>query len=450
MLLDSSRQSVRIIHCLVVVLIFMVVGTYSLWKSVPLQPGIDFYQYWGIAKAQRLSGFELGSPYFNRDNYQGALAYMAFTSGDERLAAAVAVRDLPDPTGTPLSYYLLGMLPDHYSFALACFRVTQFAAFLCSVFLLTRPLKLDPITALALIAAIIAAYSPLAFDIGLGNVNCLQLLGFVATAGLAKNALRDQAATHLLPILLLTSLISLQLLFKPNFAPASLLLLGCLLLHARDRLMLVLAFFGAISAILFGLPGMLFGSWSIWEDWARFISSPGQVLSFSFGNYSGVRLIESIFGVGSGMAEGLVILLVALPLLRPSLSIVATWIRLRQLLVAILRALKEPDFALSAGIVLTFAVSPLIWQHYQLLALVPAFWLFAQKSPRRIFASVIGGISILLFADLPANINSVFGGVPSWLIAMNHGFSWFPLWLGMVVVIESQASFLRSAYMSGE
>lgn len=441
MSLTIDRRSTNIVRGLIVVMAMMLAGTYALWSSALRQPGVDFYLYWGIAKAQRLADFRLGSPYVNRELYQGAFESMAYGSGDNRLASAVAARELPDPTSTPLAYYLMGKQPNNYGLALNCYRVVQVSAFLLAAWLFARPLKLGSATGVALMVALVAGYSPLAFDIGLGNVNCLQLLGFVATATLMESVLRDGSSLNWPWILLLTSLLVLQTLFKPNFAPAAALLSFCLLLNLKRQRVSVLASLAGMTALFLILPCALFG-WSTWWDWAKFISSPNQVFEFSVssGNYSGVGLIKSTLGVGTGVAESMVLLLVALPLIRPSPSMRETWARFLELASTVLRALREPGFAVSAGIVLSFAISPLIWQHYQLLAIAPALWLCGKKRPGGVTTLVVGCVSILLFADLPVNINTVFGGIPGWMISVHHGFSWMLLWFGMIAVVEFEAS----------
>jgi hypothetical protein len=45
------------------------------------------------------------------------------------------------------------------------------------------------------------------------------------------------------------------------------------------------------------------------------------------------------------------------------------------------RAFADPWFAASAGIVFTFATSPLVWPHYHVMLLIPIAWLLTRGGP---------------------------------------------------------------------
>ena len=80
--------------------------------------------------------------------------------------------------------------------------------------------------------------------------------------------------------------------------------------------------------------------------------------------------------------------------------------------------------------VLSLATSPLVWEHYQLLAVIPALWLCRAGATGW---GALGWLSLLAFADLPENFNSFAGHIPGWLMILNHSFCWLPLWIGMVM-----------------
>lgn len=390
------------------ILAAMTIATSALWRGLPQQPGSDFVQFWGMAKAQRLSHYQLGSPYLQRSGYQQYFRAMAAESQDRRLAFAVLNRQMTDPTGTPLLYYLMGNLPDRYSLVLQTYRLVQLAAFLVAVILLLRP---NTAALGVFVVALTAAYAPLLYDLAVSNLNCLQLLSLVLIAAVIA---RKPHGT-LTPCLLAAALVVLTLL-KPNLSSASLLLGLCLLVRYPQQRLPVVATGLSLVALLLVMPCLLFGSWSVWLDWWHFSFSTDEVLAFpiSAGNYSSVRLLESV-GLTPAKALSLSAALLALPLL-------IHWSKLSRLIV-------DPWLCLATGVILMLSLSPLIWQHYHVMALIPALWLC--RSPAAL-PRIAGVVSLLLFADLPMNLNTVVGGVPEWAIEWAHAFGWVPAWYGMV------------------
>jgi hypothetical protein len=56
--------------------------------------------------------------------------------------------------------------------------------------------------------------------------------------------------------------------------------------------------------------------------------------------------------------------------------------------------LYDPNLAASAGVLALLMISPLVWIHYYVLALLPALWLLSRPHWR--LANLAGGLYILL------------------------------------------------------
>jgi hypothetical protein len=99
------------------------------------------------------------------------------------------------------------------------------------------------------------------------------------------------------------------------------------------------------------------------------------------------------------------------------------------------RALDAAPRAAGIGIVAVFALAPLVWFHYFVLALVPGLWLVGPSRPTA--ARVWGGAALVLYsavylpvvaAAAPAAVASVLQ--PLWALA------WIPLWIGLLCSVS--------------
>jgi len=400
---------------------------------VPEQAGVDFYQYWGVAKCQRATNFTLGSPYRNGAGYGAQLRQLAAASGDATLQRAVASRDAPDLTGTPFVYYLMGSLPGPYSRTLLLYRAALFAAFALAVFLLARPLA-SPAMAGALAASTAVASDALLLDLAVGNLSSLQLLGLVGAAVVARRDPRLRTALWLPPLLVLLTLV------KPVVGlAAGLLGLSLLLRQVSWQARAVVVGSAAAAAGLFAaLPALLFGSVTVWPDWWSATFSSGERLAYEVvqGNYSGVALLARLGGHSTGWGLAWVA-----ASLGGSVLALAALVRWRHgagsgFGAATLEFLRDPLAAASLGIVALLALSPLVWSHYGVLAVAPALWLCGPGGgpwPR-----ALGWLSLLLVVDLPRRLYLLLPDLPWMVLDLNHAFAWIPLWIGMLGVLAAK------------
>jgi hypothetical protein len=421
----------------VVAAVMLCLGLFSLgfWNDARRQPGLDFYLMWSVAKAQRGSGFTLDSPYRDTEGYHARLLRDAAASGDAVLQDA-APRVSMDFTGTPFVYYLMGSLPGPYATALLAFRAAQLLAFALAVFVLARPLASMP-TAAALAAATALAFDPLLLDVKNGNLGALLLFGLAMLGQWLSRPLAASGGVGRVHALLAPALLVLLAVIKPIVAGAA-LLMGLALLRAGSGFARAAALGSAVVALaLFYLaPCALFDSLAVWGDWAReaFSSDARLAYNIDMGNYSGILLLAE----GAGRSPGWAMQVTAFAL-AASLAGVLGWSGRRALAAVAQDARADPLAAAALGIVLLLALSPLVWSHYQVLAVLPALWLCRAPAgaPR-----VLGWLALVLVADLPRRVAMVWEGLPWLVLHVSHAYSWLLLWAGLLVVLRAR---LRAA-----
>ena len=414
------------------------------WPTLSSQPGIDFYQFWGVAKAQRESGYRLSSPYRNLDGYQQAFHSMAVASKDPLLIAAVHFREKPDLTGTPLLYYVFGSITgDNYRVALVKHAAWLLAAFLCGAFLLIRS-QGEPIPyAAAFSALLVPAFVPFFADLKAGNLNALQFLYLILLAQCVQRYGKTPLARRraLFAAGVAVALVLLTLL-KPNVVGAT-LLLGCCLFHlSASRVRVFAAVAASIGGlVLITLPCLFFGSASVWEDWLHgpVVDVEHVTYPVMYGNCSTVALLHELFDVPVAVSVALIALF---------LTAVA-WISIRpfarqaaahQSRAAVLDAvLANPFLCAGLGITGLFAVSPLVWVHYFVLLLMPALWICSNKTVP-VGTRMLGWLALLLMADVPRWIYSLLAGtVPPLAVDLLHGCIWIPVWIGLLRCVDVAA-----------
>lgn len=421
----------RTTHAVLGVLVLVAFTSVRPWQAVAGQPGTDFYQFWGMAKAQREAQFQLGSPYRNPAGYQAQLERLAAQSGDAVLASAVASRAAPDPTGTPFTYYLLGTWPGPYSQGLAGFRALQFLAFTVAVFLLVRPLAGRWVAGL-LAVAIAWASDPLLLDLAVGNLSSLQLLALVVAAtALERRGASPALGGWLPPLLVLVTLL------KPVVVAAAGLLGLSLLRHAsgRGRGLAVASAAGA-TAVFVALPVVLFGDLAAWRDWwgATFPSGARLAYEVTEGNYSGVALLARLGGGSIGLSMGAIALAMAASLAG---TLALRW-RPGVLRRAAGLVLDDPLGATAVGILLLLALSPLVWSHYHVLAVVPALWLCRTGPEPGRWPQWLGWLSLLLAVDVPRRLYLLWADLPWMVLDACHAYAWVVAWLGTLAVLAAR------------
>lgn len=377
-------------------------------------PGIDFYQYWGVTKAQEYSHQQLGDPYADIAQYDKVLTDAAQRSTDLRFQRARTARRQLELYQTPLCYLLFAYFPADYSLSLYIFWTLTIALYLGAIFLMSSVFHGDRFWFLCLAFFLGIASGPLQSDLRVGNLNSLQLFGLALSLWLAIRLQERGNLTQLYGIAYFCLLVFLMLL-KPNLLPATLLLAANLWARRGIRVFAPAALAGAaFGSILIVLPCLRFNSWVVWLDWFRFMGGLDNqtLISFIyFGNFAPTIFLAQALGISvSGISATMAAIFGVLVALALALAIppedggLGGWCR------AAFRVICDANLCASAGVLAVLLISPLVWLHYYLITLLPALWLLTRPHCR--LANLAGGIYI--FLGFPLNILQIAGLWDQW------------------------------------
>jgi hypothetical protein len=355
---------------------FLVLAAWFAMSAIdafPHQLGIDFYQFWGVPLA-REAGAIRETPYVDQTRYARVLNSMARSSTNEKFRNANSLRRDLEPMGTPFLYATFSAFPPDYEASQRLYTMLLYAAAGAAVFVLARLGGLAGWPSACVALLVLLTFNPFAQDVRSGNVNSLQLAFLVALVAVSAKGLftgNDWIDG------LFVGVLALFVAFKPN-TPWIALALAIHYLAARGVRALAI---GALEAVLLGAAAFAIGAWTMggvhaWLEWlelARGMDGSAMQLPFERGNHSIAlvisRLSPTLGAVGWGLA------LVGMIAMALVLALSANGQRGDRLAPAARNAFADPWFAVSVGILLTFAASPLVWPHYLVLALIPIAWL---------------------------------------------------------------------------
>lgn len=415
------------------VLLLLLIGgsLYSTELTYRFRPGIDFYQYWGVGMAHKVSGGVLSSPYVNLEQYDSILDSVAAASNDRRLNIANSVNHNSykkyslEMNATPLTYAVFALLPQNYSLSYGIFLGIRVILFLIALYLLSPPQTVSSQVVLTGVL-LVAFYQPMASDARVGNLGMMQLFSAVALSYYCNYYLNRPSQTVLFPsIVMLSSLVFLVLL-KPTFALIALAITASMAFQITTKRLAKAAMFAGISGIiLFIIPCIYFKSWVVWNDWLDYLApGKGRITSYGIavGNFSTANLISKLYDIPINyVGTALALFLVA--------SVVFAFIKTSDLKTTGCAVLGSAHLTTSMAIVATLAVSPLVWFHYYVLSLLPALWMINISSGPRI-CRTLGILSLLMSSGIFENIP----GVSPYLPYIFAG-SWVPLWVGVLIMI---------------
>lgn len=435
-------------------LILLILGSLALSQSaahISRVVGMDFYQYWGVPVAMRLTGHTLGSPYRDGQRYVETLKAYAATVTDAKLKAASGFWGGPDFAASPLLYTAFTLVSTDYTVAVQTFQALQLVFFLGAFLLLGALYRFDPFHLLCLAFLCVLFYQPLLSDLRVANLGCFQLIGLTGLLFLGGAIARAPFFLRRagLGALFLAALAMLTL-CKPNVALISALLAVHLGVRHGRRLFVAAALTAVIAAaLLLILPCLYFGSWTVWREWYDFVYGSNAhmlVRRVADGNFSTAVLLSSWLGL-----DVYAVSLVLLGLLAASPIVAAGWSRIagppagssggQAAVAALRRVFEDARLALGIGIVLTMAISPLYWLHYYVLLLIPALWLL--NAPAR--SGYVPGLAALAVLMSSGILEFVFrllqwpGAIPA-----SIALSWLPLW-GAVLLHMSSPGALDAA-----
>jgi hypothetical protein len=415
--------------------------------------GVDFYQLWGVGAAQKLSGHSLGSPYTERERYAVVLNDYAGTVDYPSLTTASAVWKRLALTATPLLYVSFSMLPRDYSVAIGLFRGLQLLLFLLAFCILGIQYRYDRFQMACMALLFVLFFGPFRSDLRVGNVGSVQLFCLAVILALAESLAngRQLPPRATLGVLLLSSSAAVTL-AKPNIGLIGVLMAAHLWIRHGGRFFARVAIpTVAVCAILYIIPCVYFGSWRVWYEWYEFFTRSGSKtpasLSIDRGDYSSALFVASWLGVNVhaaalAMAAVLIVSLLCVIVVSPGALRGAGSSRAATIVGALRRIFSDSTLVIAGGIALTIAISPLVWFHYYVLIIIPAFWLLngTRRSDQVLGLAAItlsSGMLTVLFAPLGWT-----GAVPITIAA-----SWIPLWCA--ILLHSRATDMQTNVASG-
>lgn len=366
-------------------LVLLALLSLNTWETRLPIAGIDFYHYWGVAKAPQLSALSLQNPYVSSGAYADVLNQHADTSGDQILKEANAYRRTLDLTGTPLLYTVFSVLPTNYSLAIKGFRLAQLVLFIAAIFLVGC-LRGNSSGFMPLALVLSATFLPFLSDVTVGNLNTIQLFLLVALALLIEQ--KQPQTSHgrwRSGLIILCCLVFITLL-KPNLLLASLMLGAAFLAkYGLPRLTIVIPGGLAFTTLVVTITNMCLGSAQVWLDWYELVSASQDRLAYPIaaGNYSTTLLLAQLYKLDivtavNAIAGFLIISfgsIVAIAATKQGDSL------LRSSRAVVLSILQDTGLMVSIAVVVTIALSPLVWAHYYTLLLLPALWLLDPRRP---------------------------------------------------------------------
>jgi hypothetical protein len=422
----------RVVFAFIVLILIQLVVAQSL-NLFPRVPMIDFYQYWGVAAARRLSGEPLGTPYTDASRYRTVLTDYATRSGQTKIERFRP----PSFTATPFAYLLFAVFSLDYARAALLFHVSQLLLFLAAVMLVGRIYRYPRAPLVSLGLLLVLSSGPLSSDLRLGNLGCFQLFALAALLAVIDRA--RQAPRAVAPRALALSGLTLLVLIKPSvMLVVAVMALHLLLAHGIRLFAIAL-----LPALLCGAAAVIasclyFGSWSVWGEWygVVFGADPYRLaVSPASGNYSSTRLLSlwinaDVWVVVALLAGALIVSL------RAVAAAGATTPR-----AGLARVLRDPHLVMAIGVTMTTALSPLYWYHYYLIELIPGLWLL--NAPPARGAPPLWGLAALVLSSGLLNVLFIPLG---WIgiVAAAAAASWIPLWVGTLLRISPADSPIRS------
>ncbi|HYB42817.1 MAG TPA: hypothetical protein VEL75_13655 [Candidatus Methylomirabilis sp.] len=432
----TTPWTTRSISWLIGLILVQLVVAQSL-GMFPRLIAIDFYQYWAVAAAPRLSDESLGSPYVEHRTYHAVVRDWAKRAGETRLTFNGRVLGPMGFTATPFLYVIFAVFPADYTLALVLFHSLQILLFVAAVILLgvTYRFEMFPLLCLALLLAL--GSGPVNSDLRLGNLGCLQFAALSALLYLACRLPRSSRPAALGSLVLAG--LTLVAIAKPNVALVSIAMAVHLWVARGTRFFFTASIAAAVSAAAAAvIPCLYFRSWRIWSEWYQVVfgrSSHALARPITGGNYSPSLLIARWLHIDVWIVTAAIAAILA----ASTIAVIAVsaresgrgWRAFRD---ALARAFGRPEVAMAIGVTMTISLPLLVWYHYYVIALIPGLWLLNASSGSR-YLSLCGLASLVLSSGLlnvlflPLDWTDAAGGAAA--------LSWVPLWGGVLLWLHS-------------
>ncbi|MEM7307139.1 MAG: glycosyltransferase 87 family protein [Planctomycetota bacterium] len=402
---------------LLVVLALLAVATARASQRLAAEEPIDFYHFWGIQAARSMAEVNPGSPYVDLDSYALHLNDAADASEHVSFRRTNSRRRELDPTSPPLLYAAFFWLPEDFGQARRIFIALQLLGMLGGVLLIGRSVGLPPPGSWVLAGAALLSFGPFLSDLQVGNVNAMQLFGVALALRLALSEGPAGRATVALALLLV--------LFKPNQAPAAVLLAVARCVRVgRASALVELGVGVAVAAAAVVLSGLWFESLGVWGDWYDYLFGDNRSKLTSYPTERGMVSSPVRLGLWTGLnayaCAALLLAVVAGGFVGACLVARTRGRSWRELL-------GQPALMASVGVVAIYAAGPLAWYHYYILALLPALYVFL-AGERFDLAAALGALALVVYWGPLAE---VFGASETYSNLMS--FAWVPLLAAIVL-----------------
>ena len=418
-------------------LILLACISFNTWVDYLQIPGVDFYHYWGVAKAQQLSPSPLNSPYIATDTYAEVLNRYAETIEDKRLRAANAYRRTLDLTGTPLLYTFFAILPENYTRAIVSFRFFQLILFILAILLIGVLQNCsDNFLTLALVLSV--TFIPFLIDLRVGNLNAIQLFLIIISTLLVDRANCHHSHQRLHSGLIATCLFIFITLLKPNLIlPLSALSISFLVRYGVPKLTVLIPAGIAFSTLLILLTSVFLGSSQVWLDWYSLVSNRDRLAySLVSDNFSTPLLISHHYNLDIYAAVAVLAAFLAISLGSAILiSAFKRGLAVGDSLNVMLDLFRDTGLTVSIAMTVTIALSPLVWVHYYTLLLLPALWVInPNRYCRRanwfslIAIAYSGGIILQLLSSLRITLSPE-------LHATSFILGWVFVWARILLIV---------------
>jgi Glycosyltransferase family 87 len=424
-----------------IVLLVLMLG-YALHEAhgdFPYQYAFDLYHPWGIARAAEAPGAP-SNPY-RQTAELGAFAHAAAESSDSvalRAASGFWHARNPavgfEPTGTPLYYATLSLLPAGFDVAHLLMTVLQFASLGAAIVILARLRNWRWLPTLCLAALALCTFNPFTQDVKFANAASVQTACIAALVMLAQRGRLEASALGDRGFL---AALALLVLFKPNTALIAAALAASYHVTRGTRRFMQGALVASVTALLaVALSCWRFHDPSIWLDWFRYTQGAnGGTLLYTAadGNLSLVKMLSergSSYGVaGYSMLAALVFALLAA-------AGITQMGRAPQRLIPGLRAVVGDAWLVaSAGVLGTLLVSPLVWPHYYVLLVVPMLRFIAWDG-RWDASTALTVVAWLALSRLPLQLLLHVAPAAIYIFMV---FSWMPLLAALFIQMARAA-----------
>lgn len=340
-----------------------------LWRNLSQFAAVDFYLVWisnqvaGRDDVPNLYSSDaqsaVGEEFFARSLDSGSRVFHDTATNRRRL----------DSRGSPFLYASFAWITAaDFETSLLRYRVLILAALFAGMLLLGRSCGTPLWCSILLFAAVVHFFLPFRADFIVANVNAIQL--FLLAVALTLGERRPAIAGAILAMMLAQ---------KPNVVLVVAVLILARLL-TRDFRRLKRELLGGAIGGLFA-----FAAGSLWFEtpriWLLWLGSAGDLyetlLGVDFNNVTPALALFERYGTWLSYVVAAALIAIAL--------------------VPLLRGRKSDDVLLvSLGLLIYFLSATLVWLHYLVLCILPAFALFRAR-----VTAIVAGIALLLMADVP-------------------------------------------------